>query len=57
MTMLQDPLVVDIHQGGNDDVSVGGLIHVDNKASGDDPYNFNVVILYLLFLDCDIQLD
>ena len=55
--MIHEPLVVAIHLGGNNGVGVDGLIRIDNKVSGDEPYCFNVVILYLLFFECDIQLD
>ena len=44
MSMLQEPLMVAIRYGGVNGVSVGGLIFVDNKSSGDKPYCFNVVV-------------
>ena len=45
MSMLQDLLTVAIYMGGNEGVSVGGAIFVDNKASSDEPYHFNIFIL------------
>ena len=57
MSMLQEPLVLAINQGSDDGVSVGGSIRVDNEASGDEPYSFNLVIWQFLFLECNLQLD
>ena len=42
--MLYDPLMLAIHQDGDDGIDVGGWICTDNKTSGDEPYCFNVVI-------------
>ena len=45
MSMLQELLMVAIHEYGNGGVGVGGLICDDNKALGVEPYHFNVIIL------------
>ena len=42
--MLYDPLMLAIHQDGDDGIDVGGWIRADNKTSGDEPYCFNVLI-------------
>ena len=49
--------MVDIHLVSKDGVGVGCSICIDNKASGDEPYPFNVVIFYFLFLEFYLQID
>ena len=44
ISMLQDPLMLAIHQDGDDGIDVGDWICADNKNFGDEPYHFNVVI-------------